>query len=84
MTATSLHKSLPFRNALRVVKQNQKMTIVTCILQLLGIPLGAAALMWELVTRSHDGKEDFIDLMDTGHGYEMYRAPPPGARGNAG
>ncbi|MCR5718017.1 MAG: ABC transporter permease [Oscillospiraceae bacterium] len=72
MTATSLHKSLPFRNALRVVKQNQKMTIVTCILQLLGIPLGAAALMWELVTESHDGKEDFIDLMDTGHGYEMY------------
>lgn len=54
MTAMSLRNAFPARNALRVVKQNQKMTIVTCILQLLGIPLAVFALMLELVSESRN------------------------------
>ncbi len=53
MTAMSL-RNFPARNALRVVKQNQKMTIVTCILYLLGIPLVIAAGMFEVIDESRE------------------------------
>lgn len=53
MTARFLH-SFPARNALRVVRQNQKMAIVTSILYLLGIPLIMAAFMLEAIQDSHN------------------------------
>lgn len=46
MTVRFLH-NFPARNALRVVSQNRKFAIVTCILQLLGIPLIMGSLMLE-------------------------------------
>lgn len=58
MTAMSL-RNFPARNALRVVKQNQKMTIVTCILYLLGIPLAIAAGM---ITVIDDSREHPLSL----------------------
>lgn len=51
MTARSL-PNLPVRNVLRVLKQNQKMSIVTCILQILGIPLIIGAFMWMAIAGS--------------------------------
>ena len=45
MTARFLH-NYPARNAVRIIRQNQKFAIVTSILQLLGIPVMAAAVMF--------------------------------------
>lgn len=53
MTAKFLH-SFPARNTLRVVNQNLKMTIVTGILYILGIPLGMGAFMLEMIFESRD------------------------------
>lgn len=64
MTAMFL-RNFPARNALRVVKQNQKMTIVTCILYLLGIPLAIAAGM---ITVIDDSREHPLYIQNT----EMY------------
>lgn len=47
MTARFLH-SFPVRNAFRLFRQNQKFAIVTCILQLLGIPLIMGSMMLEI------------------------------------
>lgn len=47
MTAKFLH-SFPARNAFRLVNQNKKFFIVTCILQLLGIPLIVGSGMLEM------------------------------------
>lgn len=47
MTAKFLH-SFPTRNAFRLVSQNKKFAIVTCILQLLGIPLIMGSSMLEV------------------------------------
>ncbi|MDE6087020.1 MAG: hypothetical protein K2G25_01385 [Oscillospiraceae bacterium] len=49
MTARFLH-SFPVRNAFRLFRQNQKFAIVTCILQLLGIPLIMGSMMMEIYT----------------------------------
>lgn len=55
MTATSLRKTPPFRNMLRTVRQNLKMTVVTCVLQLLGIPLIVGDILWQVCLYSHLG-----------------------------
>ncbi|MDE5769584.1 MAG: hypothetical protein K2H82_09385, partial [Oscillospiraceae bacterium] len=47
MTARFLH-NFPVRNAFRLFRQNQKFAIVTCILQLLGIPLIMGSMMLEI------------------------------------
>ena len=62
MTATSLRNSYPWRNALRVVRQNKKMTIVSCILYLLGLPMSVAAVMLEAIVDSHASAKDYIPL----------------------
>ncbi|MDE7121833.1 MAG: hypothetical protein K2O42_06700, partial [Oscillospiraceae bacterium] len=49
MTARFLHK-FPVRNAFRLFRQNQKFAIVTCILQILGIPLIMGSMMMEIYT----------------------------------
>ena len=49
MTATYSPETLPFRNGLRVIRQNRKMNIVTCILQILGVPLIMLALIGSFV-----------------------------------
>lgn len=53
MTATSSRNALPIRNALRVVSQEKKMTIVSSILYLLGLPMAAGAAMMQLIAESH-------------------------------
>ncbi len=65
MTATYSPKSLPFRNALRVVNQNKKMTIVTCILYALGIPLSVLSAMLELFFESHRKDSDLMKVLDS-------------------
>ena len=72
MTATSSRNALPIRNALRVVDQNKKMTIVTCILYLLGMPLMALAAMLELIGDSHIGDTDAVWQIIYGMHMEMY------------
>ena len=72
MTATFSRNALPVRNALRVVNQNKKMTIVTCILYLLGMPLAALAAMLELISSSHRwDKTPFWRAMNSME-FEMY------------
>lgn len=51
MTARFLH-SFPTRNAFRLFHQNQKFAIVTCILQILGIPLITSSIMLEIYNES--------------------------------
>lgn len=53
MTARFLH-SFPVRNAFRLFRQNQKFAIVTCILQLLGIPLIMGSMMLEIYSENAD------------------------------
>ena len=64
MTATYSPKALPFRNALRVVNQNKKMTIVTCILYALGIPLSMLTAMLELFFESHRKDSAIMKTLD--------------------
>jgi len=64
MTATFSSKAFPFRNGLRVIKQNQKFAIVTCILELLGVPLIVASIMLQLIRESRI-TEEYIDFLDT-------------------
>ncbi len=66
MTATSSSKAFPFRNGLRVIKQNQKFAIVTCILELLGVPLIVASIMLELIDETRRS-EEYIHFVDTGN-----------------
>ena len=74
MTATSSRNALPFRNALRVVSQNKKTTIVTCILQLLGIPLAMTATMLSLIADSHTYQDGAIyEILEDIH-VEVYAA----------
>ncbi len=54
MTAKSLLNGLPCRNMWRAVSWDRKLMIVICILQLLGIPMVAAAGMFEVIQDSHD------------------------------
>ena len=70
MTATFSSKAFPFRNGLRVIRQNQKFAIVTCILELLGVPLIVASIMLELIDDSRQAGE-YIDLIDTAN-TELY------------
>lgn len=70
MTATSLRKSYPWRNALRIVTQNKKMTIVSCILQLLGVPLIVAAAMIVLIAESR-ADADVFSVIDDGAPFYM-------------
>ena len=72
MTATSSHNALPFRNALRVVSQNKKMTIVTCILQFFGIPLAMTASMLAVIADSHTVKDGAIYKMLSDMHVEIY------------
>lgn len=65
MTARFLH-SFPARNAFRVVKQNQKMTIVTFILYLLGIPMIMGSLMLQLIFDSRQSDAYY------GYSFELY------------
>ena len=50
MTATSSRNGLPMRYALRMIHQNRKMTIVSCILYLLGIPVAMTAALVEMIS----------------------------------
>ena len=61
MTATFSTKAFPFRNGLRVIKQNQKFAIVTCILELLGVPMIVLFMMLELIENTHQN-EDFVSF----------------------
>ena len=58
MKAMSSAINFPFRNGLRVLSQNRKMTIVTCILYLLGIPLLAGGAIWVMLAESHTNPGD--------------------------
>ena len=72
MTATFSRNALPVRNALRVVNQSKKMTIVTCILYLLGMPLAALAAMLEIVSDSHSHDKTQFWIVMRGMEWEMY------------
>ena len=56
MTATSLRNTLPMRNAWRVVNDNMKMTIVNCILYMLGIPLAVGSFMIGQILESRNNE----------------------------
>ena len=58
MKAMSSAINFPFRNGLRVLSQNRKMTIVTCILYLLGIPLLVGGAIWVMLAESHTDPGD--------------------------
>ncbi len=48
MTARSLHKGLPACNMRSAIKQNNKMLIVVCILQTLGVPVIMGSFMLQM------------------------------------
>ncbi len=52
MTARSLLNSLPARNMKRAIGEHRKLSIVMMILQILGIPMAAAALMLDMILES--------------------------------
>ena len=58
MKAMSSAINFPFRNGLRVLSQNRKMTIVTCILYLLGIPLLVGGAIWVMLAESQTDPGD--------------------------
>ncbi|MDE6004415.1 MAG: hypothetical protein K2G88_03415 [Oscillospiraceae bacterium] len=71
MTAKFLH-SFPARNAFRLVSQNKKFFIVTCILQLLGIPLIMGSGMLEVYYSER--RELTHDYSSYNFNYEAYMA----------
>ena len=71
MTARFLH-SFPARNAFRLVNQNKKFFIVTCILQLLGIPLIMGSGMLEVYYSER--RELTHDYSSYNFNYEAYMA----------
>ena len=59
MTARSLLNSLPARNMKRAIGEHKKLSIVMMILQILGIPMAAGALMLDMILESMSEKSQY-------------------------
>ncbi len=60
MTARSLLNSLPARNMKRAIGEHRKLSIVMTILQILGIPMAAAALMLDIFLESKSWSSEYF------------------------
>ncbi len=60
MTAKSLLNSLPARNMKRAIGEHRKLSIVMTILQILGIPMAATALMLDIFLESKSWSSEYF------------------------
>lgn len=72
MTARSLLNSLPARNMKRAIGEHKKLSIVMMILQILGIPMAAGALMLEMILESMSEKSQYYKQLYYAYDAEAY------------